>query len=94
METYKTKLIAEQMLGLTPEQIDELIDTGEDYDTPLQAAFGIDLATLNKIIQALVPLTPKIFHPKNHHLVHAFVRYQGEHSYIIASQDAPADNDT
>ncbi|WP_421848369.1 hypothetical protein [Marinomonas sp.] len=53
MNTIEIQLLAEQALGLTPDQADALIDSGEDYDTPLKERFGVDLETFGKIANAL-----------------------------------------
>jgi hypothetical protein len=86
MNTIEIQLLAEQALGLTPDQADALIDNGEDYDTPLKERFGVDLETFGKIANALIPLTPVIEQPKTHQLTHAFVQFRGGYSAVIAGQ--------
>lgn len=56
MKKVEIQLLAEQALGLTPDQADALIDSGEDYDTPLKEHFGVDLETFGKIADALISL--------------------------------------
>jgi hypothetical protein len=84
MNTIEIQLLAEQALGLTPDQADALIDSGEDYDTPLKERFGIDLETFGKIANALIPLTPVIEQPHTNQLMHAFVQFQDGRGTIIA----------
>lgn len=60
MNIYRVQLLAEQVLGLSPSQADEIIDNGEDYDTPLQQHLGIDFETFGKIANTLNPLSPTI----------------------------------
>ena len=55
MNKVEIQLLAEQALGLTPDQADALIDSGEDYDTPLKERFGVDLETFGRIANALIP---------------------------------------
>lgn len=86
MNTIEIQLLAEQALGLTPDQADALIDNGEDYDTPLKERFGVDLETFGKIANALIPLTPVIEQPQTHQLIHAFVQSRDGHCSIIARQ--------
>lgn len=86
MDILDIQLIAEKALGLTPAQVDELIENGEDYDTPLQERFGVDLQTFGKIANALISLTPIIQEPQTDRLIHAFVEFQGERGHIIAGQ--------
>jgi hypothetical protein len=86
MNTVEIQLLAEQALGLTPDQADALIDNGEDYDTPLKERFGVDLETFGRIANALIPLTPVIEQPHTNQLMHAFVEFQNGRGTIIASQ--------
>lgn len=86
MKKVEIQLLAEQALGLTPDQADALIDNGEDYDTPLKERFGVDLETFGKIASALIPLTPVIEKPHNRQLMHAFIQFQNGYSTIIAKQ--------
>jgi hypothetical protein len=83
MNTIEIQLLAEQALGLTPDQTDALIDNGEDYDTPLKERFGVDLETFGKIANAL---TPVIEQPHTNQLMHAFVQFQNGDGTIIAGQ--------
>lgn len=86
MNTVEIQLLAEQALGLTPDQADTLIDSGEDYDTPLKERFGVDLKTFGKIANALIPLTPVIEQPQTHQLIHAFVQFQDGRGTVIAKE--------
>lgn len=86
MDILDIQLVAEKALGLTPTQVDVLIESGEDYDTPLMEKFGVDLNTFAKIVNALTPLTPIIQDPRTNDLIHAFVAFQNGHSQIIAGQ--------
>ena len=86
MKKVEIQLLAEQALGLTPDQADALIDSGEDYDTPLKERFGVDLETFGKIANALIPLTPVIEQPKTHQLTHTFVEFQNGPGTIITGQ--------
>uniref|UniRef100_A6VSV4 Uncharacterized protein n=1 Tax=Marinomonas sp. (strain MWYL1) TaxID=400668 RepID=A6VSV4_MARMS len=86
MKKVEIQLLAEQALGLTPDQADALIDNGEDYDTPLKERFGVDLETFGKIVNALTPLTPVIEQPKTNQLMHAFVQLRGGRGEILAKQ--------
>lgn len=86
MKKVEIQLLAEQALGLTPDQADALIDNGEDYDTPLKERFGVDLETFGRIANALIPLTPVIEQPKTHQLIHAFVQFQDGRGAILAKQ--------
>jgi hypothetical protein len=86
MNTVEIQLLAEQALGLTPDQADALIDSGEDYDTPLKERFGIDLETFGKIANALIQLTPVIEQPQTKQLVHAFVGFQNGRGTILAKK--------
>lgn len=87
MEHIQIQLLAEKILGLTPEQTDALVDRGEDYDTPLKERFGIDLQTFGKIANALIPLTPIIQEPNTEKFIHAFVEFQNGHGTILAKKD-------
>jgi hypothetical protein len=62
MNTIEIQLLAEQALGLTPDQADALIDSGEDYDTPLKERFGVDLETFGKIANSLTPIIEQASH--------------------------------
>jgi hypothetical protein len=86
MNTIEIQLLAEQALGLTPDQADALIDNGEDYDTPLKERFGVDLETFGRIANALIPLTPVIEQPKTHQLIHAFVQFQDGRGTVLAKE--------
>jgi hypothetical protein len=86
MKKVEIQLLAEQALGLTPDQADALIDSGEDYDTPLKERFGVDLETFGRIANALIPLTPVIEQPKTHQLIHAFVQFQDGGSTVLARE--------
>ncbi|AWX99534.1 hypothetical protein A8139_05645 [Marinomonas primoryensis] len=86
MDILDIQLVAEKALGLTEQQVDELIENGEDYDTPLMKKFGVDLNTFAKIVNALTPLTPIIQDPRTNDLIHAFVTFQNGHGQIIAGQ--------
>jgi len=94
MNTVEIQLLAEQALGLTPDQADALIESGEDYDTPLKEHFGVDLETFGKIANALIPLTPVIEQPQTKQLVHVFVQFQGGLVTIIARQALYQDKET
>ena len=83
MNKVEIQLLAEQALGLTPDQADALIDNGEDCDTPLKERFGVDLETFGKIVNAL---TPVIKQPKTNQLIHAFVQFQNGYCIVIAGQ--------
>jgi hypothetical protein len=78
MNTIEIQLLAEQALGLTPDQTDALIDNGEDYDTPLKERFGVDLETFGKIANALIPLTPVIKQPHTKQLAHTFAHFKDD----------------
>jgi hypothetical protein len=86
MDILEIQLVAEKALGLTANQVDDLIENGEDYDTPLKERFGVDLETFGKITNALIPLTPIIQEPQTNQLIHAFVEFQNGHGTIIAGQ--------
>jgi hypothetical protein len=86
MNTVEIQLLAEQALGLTPDQADALIESGEDYDTPLKERFGVDLETFGKIANALIPLTPVIEQPKINQLVHTFVGFKNGCYAVLAKQ--------
>jgi hypothetical protein len=86
MKKVEIQLLAEQALGLTPDQADALIDNGEDYDTPLKEHFGLDLETFGKIANALIPLTPMIEQPKTNQLIHAFVQFQDGRGTVLARE--------
>lgn len=86
MDTLDIKQLAEHALGLTPVQTDTLIENGEDYDTPLQERFGVDLETFGKIASALIPLTPIIEDAHTHQLIHAFVEFHNGRGTIIVKQ--------
>ena len=86
MERIQIQLLAEKVLGLTTCETDDLIDSGEDYDTLLMERFGVNLATFGKIANALIPLTPIIEEPKTKQLIHAFVEFQNGRGTIIAGQ--------
>lgn len=86
MDILDIQLVAEKALGLTSAQVDELIENGEDYDTPLKERFGVDLQTFGKIANALIPMTPIIQEPNTDKLIHAFVEFQGGRGHIIAGQ--------
>ncbi|MGB3383952.1 MAG: hypothetical protein WBA64_04685 [Marinomonas sp.] len=86
MNTVEIQLLAEQALGLTPDQVDTLIDNGEDYDTPLKESFGVDLETFGRIANALIPLTPVIEQPKTNQLIHAFIQFRDGRSTVIAKE--------
>ena len=86
MNTVEIQLLAEQVLGLTPDQADALIDNGEDYDTPLKERFGVDLETFGRIANAPIPLTPVIEQPKTHQLIHAFVQFQDGCGTVLAKE--------
>lgn len=86
MDIIGVQLIADKMLNLTPKQVDELIENGEDYDALLQERFGVDFSTFVKIVNALILLTPIIQDPRSNDLIHAFVTFHNGHGQIIASQ--------
>lgn len=86
MDISQIQLVAEKALGLTPNETDELIENGEDYDTPLKERFGVDFNTFANIVNALIPLTPVIQEPNTNHLVHAFVSFEDGRGSIIAGQ--------
>lgn len=86
MNTVEIQLLAEQPLGLNPDQADVLIDSREDYDTPLKKCFGVELKTFSKIANALIPLTPVIRQLQTHKLIHAFVQSQDGRGTVIAKE--------
>mgnify|MGYP003626389725 CR=1 FL=1 len=86
MDILDIQLVAEKALGLTEQQVDDLIENGEDYDTPLMEKFGVDLNSFAKIVNALAPLTPIIQDPRTNDLIHAFVTFHNGHGQIIAGQ--------
>lgn len=86
MERIQIQLLAEKILGLTPDQADALVDSGEDYDTPLKERFGVDLETFGKIANALISLTPIIQEPNTKKLIHAFIEFQNGQGKILAKE--------
>lgn len=89
MNIFEVQLLAEQALGLTPNQADEIIDNGEDYDTPLLERFGVNLEQFGDIARALLPLTPLIEDPTSSIPIHAFVRREEDgHAKIIVKKAA------
>lgn len=62
MNTTKLQLLADIALNLTPDEADDIIEAGEDYDTPLMARFGIDFTTFCLIINALEPFIDQLEH--------------------------------
>ncbi|MCA3987793.1 hypothetical protein JKP12_18160 [Vibrio vulnificus] len=74
MDLFDIQRLAGAVLGLTDDETDEVIDTDEDFDTPLLEKFGIDLDTFGNVAEALLPLTPMISSPLTKTVYHAFVR--------------------
>lgn len=62
MNTTRLQLLADQALNLTSVEADAIIDAGEDYDTPLQARFGVDFITFSLIVNALEPYIEQLEH--------------------------------
>ena len=77
MDLFDIQRLAGAALGLTDDETDEVIDTDEDFDTPLLEKFGIDLDTFGNVAEALLPLTPMISSPLTKTVYHAFVRHLG-----------------
>ncbi|HFS8442622.1 TPA: hypothetical protein ACH2LO_000654 [Vibrio cholerae] len=77
MDLFDIQRLAGAVLGLTDDETDDVIDTNEDFDTPLLEKFGIDLDTFGNVAEALLPLTPMISSPLTKTVYHAFVRHLG-----------------
>lgn len=73
MDYYDLQMLAGAVLNLTEDQIDEIIDNGEDFDTPLLEKFSVDFEQFIEVTLALLPLTPVIRSAITKDFYHAFV---------------------
>ncbi|WPC72969.1 hypothetical protein [Vibrio porteresiae] len=74
MRHWELQELAGAALGLTEDQTEEIIDSDEDFDTPLLKKFNIDFEQFSNVAEALLKLTPVLKSPLSGELDHAFVK--------------------
>lgn len=90
MRYWDLQELAGAALGLTEEQIEEIINGDEDFDTPLLEKFDVDFAQFSGVAEALLKLTPVLTSPLSDERYHAFVKQAKEGSIAIIKTPANA----
>ncbi|MGL4602232.1 MAG: hypothetical protein ACRCVE_12340 [Plesiomonas sp.] len=78
MDYLELQELAGAALGMTEQQVEDIINNDEDFDTPLIEKFGVDLEQFGNIAEALLPLTPTVMSGLTNTVYHAFVLQLGE----------------
>ncbi|HHY0551903.1 TPA: hypothetical protein ACVU5P_004222 [Vibrio parahaemolyticus] len=74
MNSLEVQELAGAALGLTEDQVEEVLNGDEDFDTPLLEKFGVNLEQFEKVAKALILFTPSLRSELSGQRNHCFVK--------------------